>query len=133
MTTADDVCTVAASVAVMLQLPIVTPVVYVVVKTPLLLVDPLTGLSVPHVEATPEGVSVNVIASALTPTPVLALVTVTVRVEVPPPLVETLVGLAVSVMLFGRGVEATGAAALVIPPLASVAVMLQVPGFVDTV
>ncbi len=103
-----------------------------VVNTPLLLVEPLRGLLLPHAPAA-EGTSTNVMASALTPTPVFALVTVTVRVEVPPPLVYTVVGLAVRVMLFGRGIEVTGAAALVIPPLASLAVMLQVPGVVETV
>jgi hypothetical protein len=75
---------------------------------------------------------VKVMASPETPAWVLVSVTVTVSVEVPAALVDTEVGLADRVIVFGRW-------AWVVEcepdefPLASVAVIVQVPTVVDAV
>jgi hypothetical protein len=58
-------------------------------------------------------------------------VTLTEIAEVPPPLTDTIVGLALMVMLFGFFVWTMSWTGLVALPLASVAVMWQVPAVVD--
>lgn len=77
-------------------------------------------------------VAVNVTESGLIAEPSTPLVTVALTLEVVAPSAGRLDGVAVTAMLFGTAVWATPAEPE-LPPLTSVAVIVQVPGVVEAV